>query len=149
MSILPNRPAPEEFSDVIAIIDAEDFWEELLLPALSLARRESARLRVLVLPSASSTERLDVVRAELQGHDIRTLPLGVQCTPAENPFEQTLMVMLEETPRPLLLLRKTATRSTSDAVSTAVLNLLSPAPVAAHEGSPRTDSNLLCFVKRA
>lgn len=148
MSILPNRPAPEEFSDVIALVDDADSWPELLPPALSLARRESARLRLLILPSADNNSRVDEVRAELQRHDIRTLPAGVQCTPTQDSLHQTLVDTLQDTPRPLLLLRSAAAEANCDTVSIVVASLLSPTTAAEHDSSHTINSELRLFVKR-
>jgi hypothetical protein len=148
MSTPPKQPDPVEFSDVIAIVDPGDSWPELLPAAVSIARRESARLRVVVCPAADNASRLDEVRAELQCHDIRTLPFGVQCTAAAESLSQTLVEILEETPQPLVLLCNPANETTGDAVSIALSSLLSPAPSTEQVNSHRQNAELRLFVKR-
>ncbi|MFM7036563.1 MAG: hypothetical protein ACKO2L_02460 [Planctomycetaceae bacterium] len=149
MSTPPKQPSPVEFSDIIALVDLSDSWPELLPAAISLARRESARLRVLVCPAADGDSRLDEVRGELQCHDIRTLPFGVQCTAAGEPIRQTLADMLQESPWPLVLLLRSPTNETaSDTVSVAVASLLAPAPAMEQDSSHPANSTLRRFVKR-
>jgi hypothetical protein len=148
MSTPPNQPVPDQFSDVIALVDAADSWQELLTTAMSLARRESARLRLLILPSADNNARLLEVRAELQNLDIRTLPFGVQCTIAADPIENALADTLQETPQPLVLLRTTSAAVVNASVNSAVTNLSSPASFTSvlHDW-PSTDPSLRLFVK--
>lgn len=100
------------FTDVIILIDAADFWQDLLLPAIATARTASARLLVLVSPSQDGSRRLDAVRSELQCHDIRTLPSGILCVELPDPAQESLAEFLQQAPQPLVFLRSGAVAMT-------------------------------------
>lgn len=144
-------PAPDarleaaagDFTDVIAVVDPEHSWQNLLLPAICAARHETARLHVLALPSAIGTSRLQEVRAELQGHDIRTLPSGLRCSELERPLREQLAEMLQETPRPVVLVRNPA-----GAAAMAAAELLGTEHFAGNSAAEPYSALLLCFASQ-
>ncbi|MEY3174797.1 MAG: hypothetical protein RLZZ436_2711 [Planctomycetota bacterium] len=135
-----SEAAAGDFTDVIAVVDPEHSWQSLLLPAICAARHETARLHVLALPSAIGTSRLQEVRAELQGHDIRTLPSGLRCSELERPLREQLAEMLQETPRPVVLVRNPA-----GAAAMAAAELLGTGHFAGNSAAEPYSALLLCF----
>ncbi|MFM7056220.1 MAG: hypothetical protein ACKO2P_04780 [Planctomycetota bacterium] len=102
--LYPTRTVSGGFPDVIAIAATAHCRSGILVSAIATARTASARLLVLVAPAQDGTSQLEAVRAELQCHDIRTLPAGIRCAELSWPLDESLAEFLRQAPDSLVLL---------------------------------------------